>query len=138
MKNSPRQDHLPIWTILFLLFFYSIRLSANTKQVTIHEVWLTNAFPIRYENPDSAVQLAQKAFHKAMNEGDTTKAIQMLSVEANINGHQAYYRASYDKLWKALMLADEARLEELKASLYISIGRYYSYFKRKEKSIRIF
>ncbi|RMG20599.1 MAG: hypothetical protein D6730_19500 [Bacteroidetes bacterium] len=55
---------------------------------------------------------------------------------AEVHGHQAHYKTSYDKLWTALLLADAGSLENLKADIYRAIGRYYSFYNRKENALK--
>ena len=90
---------------------------------------------LRFQNPDSAILMLQRYYVECIEVEDTSAAIQSLMVEASINGNQAKYKESYDKLWKALLLADEANLDSLKVGLYQRIGRYYAYYKRREKAL---
>ncbi|MEM9808681.1 MAG: hypothetical protein AAF959_25780 [Cyanobacteria bacterium P01_D01_bin.56] len=65
-------------------------------------------------------------------------AIHVLAEIARTSGHQAHYKVAYDNLWQALLLADQANLEYAKACIYTSIGRYYSFYKRKENALGYF
>lgn len=93
---------------------------------------------IRYQYPDSTLSLLNQAFDNFMAKGDTLNAINTLFVYANINGNLANYKDAYDKLWKGLSLADEAGLEKEMALLYIEIGRYYSFYKKRKKALEYF
>ncbi|MEM6800066.1 MAG: hypothetical protein AAF696_01615 [Bacteroidota bacterium] len=93
---------------------------------------------LRYQYPDSSLALLDQAYEKFISEGDTVSAIKTQLLYANINGNLANYKDAYDKLWKALSLADEAGLEKEKAILYIEIGRYYSFYKKRNKALEYF
>lgn len=54
----------------------------------------------------------------------------------NVFGHQANYKESYDRLWKALLLADAANLALEQADIYQAIGRYYSFYHREEQALK--
>ncbi|MEM9986567.1 MAG: histidine kinase dimerization/phospho-acceptor domain-containing protein, partial [Bacteroidota bacterium] len=89
---------------------------------------------MRANSPDSAIRLLQLGYENYVAASDTLAAIQTLIQWAHIAGHLGNYRASYDKLWKALILADEAKIEKEKAYVYLELGRYYSFFKRKDEA----
>ncbi|MEM8896471.1 MAG: hypothetical protein AAGC85_00135 [Bacteroidota bacterium] len=93
---------------------------------------------IRYEYPDSALSMLDKAFASYLANGDTLSAINTLFVHTNINGNQANYKDAYDMLWKGLSLADLAGLDLKKSRLYTEIGRYYSFYKKREKALEYF
>ena len=88
----------------------------------------------RTQNPDSAISLLLQGYSTYIEAGDTSGAIRTLMLWAGISGHLGNYRESYEKLWKALILANEANLEDERAYVYIDLGRYYSFFKRKEEA----
>lgn len=93
---------------------------------------------LRYHYPDSSLQLLDQAFDEFLRQGDTLHAINTLFISSNINGNMANYKDAYDRLWKGLSLADDAKLEREKAQFYIEIGRYYSFYKRGEKALEYF
>lgn len=90
---------------------------------------------LRYTYPDSSLRLLEQSYEYLIQIGDTFNAVHNLFLYTNICGNLAYYKDAYDKLWKGLSLADEANLEPEKAFLYLQIGRYYSYYKKKEKAL---
>ena len=121
-----------------------ILLSANVKNIDnsisfetfgklLKEVQL-----IRLENPDSAIHLCQLSYEYFLEKKDTFSAVNSLTTMAIIYGHKAQYQSVYDNLWKALLLADQAKDDEAKILVYINLGRYYSFYKRKEKAIEYF
>lgn len=93
---------------------------------------------IRYQNPDKASLILEKTAEEFLAEGDTSFAIRVLEEIANIHGHRADYKGSYDYLWKALVLADRSNNDQAKSSLYIQIGRYYSFYKRDKQALPYF
>lgn len=110
----------------------------DSIQAIMDDLLFEKAQNLRFEYPDSTIYLLQLCYTNYMAKTDTSKAIRSLRALANIYGHHANYKASYDQLWKALFLADEAKMRAKQAQLYIEIGRYYSFYKRKEKAIAYF
>ena len=107
-------------------------------QIVMNELLFEEARKIRFSNPDSSIQFLELCYAKFMEIGDTSNAINALTEIAETYGHQANYKKSYDELWKALLLADEANKDGEKADIYISIGRYYSFYKREEEALKYF
>ncbi len=93
---------------------------------------------IRYHSPDSALVLLQQSYEEFLVAADTLQAIEVLLEMADIYGNDANYALSYDAFWKALFLADDMKNEEVKASIYIYLGRLYSFYKRKEEALKYF
>ncbi len=138
-----------MWTITKQLIFFTstclpILLLAQAKpkvelpEVDLNRILFEKASNLRYDYPDSSLLLLEVCFNNFMEKGDTLNAAYTLREQARIYGHQAHYKDSYDKLWTALLLADQAHLEKMKAIIYVDIGYYYSYYKRKEKAIEYF
>lgn len=98
------------------------------------DVAIENAKKLKFEQPDSAIQQLKLIHEEATETKDTSIAIRSLMELASVYGHQANYKASYDQLWSALLLADAIQQELAKSFIYKAIGRYYSFFNRKEKA----
>lgn len=95
-----------------------------------------DAKKIQNRYPDSSMILLQMAHEKFMNEGDTLQAIRTLLEMPHHYGRQVNYTKSYDGLWNALLLADNLNEDPLKAEIYSRLGRLYSFFKRKDESLK--
>ena len=104
----------------------------------MNEVLREKAWNLRFENPDSSHYLLDLCFQRLIEQEDTLAAIKILMDQATVSGNQANYKASYDKLWTGLLLADQIQNDEVKVTLYIRLGRYYSFYKRKEEAMRYF
>ena len=131
---------ITITTIAYLGFYLSMYANPTNDSNLINQgrIQYQQAEAIRYHFPDSSLKLLEMSYEKLLLAGDTLNAIQSQMLHANINGNLANYKDAYDKLWKALSLADAASLEKQKIDLYIEIGRYYSFYKRREKAIAYF
>lgn len=110
----------------------------NLPASDIDRIRFEKALAIRHHFPDSSLKLLEQSYHHFIQTHDTLNAVYVLSEQAHIYGHQALYKESYDKLWKALLLADEANIAKAKAHIYLDIGRYYSFYKRRKKTIEYF
>lgn len=137
-KITTRQ--LPFWVV----FLIPVLLIAEVKETNIFENnqsfdnWAQTVNAIRFESPDSAIHLYQLSYEYCLKQKDTLAAIKSLVEIATVNGHQGRYQVAYDHLWKALLLADMAKDQRGKFIAYINLGRYYSFYKRKEKAIEYF
>ncbi len=124
-------------TLTGLMFFCYCFVFATINIVKPHN--LPEAFgkakKLKFEQPDSAVHQLTLIHEVASETLDTMMAIKSLMELASVYGHQANYKASYDQLWSALLLADAAQQELTKSFIYKAIGRYYSFFNRKEKAV---
>lgn len=118
-------------SLLCILFMYM--LSAADLPLTNQAI--KKAERLRFENPERAIQLLNKYYLVSIESRDTIKAINALTGLATVYGNQANYKGSYDKLWKALLLAEQANLAENKVYIYQRIGQFYSYYKRQQKSL---
>jgi len=141
MQQLHKSRHI-VWSsylLLLIIICIGVDLRASDgKDIELTEVWLNSQYPIRHASPDSALFLIDKDYHRSLNDGDTVSAISLLAIAANIHGHQADYKDSYDNLWTALLLADAAQLHELKSILYINLGRYYGFFQRLDKTFEFY
>ncbi|MEM6631372.1 MAG: ATP-binding protein [Bacteroidota bacterium] len=127
----------PIGFHILIFLCLSIHLAAQHDSSILEEDQdlYKKAQQLRFQYPDSSLYLLQHYYAECIEVGDTSNAIRSLMLDASINGTQAKYKESYDKLWKALLMADEANLNLLKVHLYQRIGRYYAYYKRREKAL---
>ncbi|MEO0470438.1 MAG: tetratricopeptide repeat protein [Bacteroidota bacterium] len=97
---------------------------------------INQARTLRLQNPDSSFSLLRQHYEYAVSIQDTLSAVHALMGLAANHGHQADYKESYDHLWTALSLADAAGLDASKVYLYRALGRYYSFYKRKEDALK--
>lgn len=138
MIKATRQFRIIIALFLMSAMSGSLMAKVDSIQAIMDDLLFEKAQNIRFEYPDSTIYLLQLCYSNYMTKMDTLKAIRSLRALANIYGHHANYKASYDQLWKALFLADEAKMKGNQARLYIEIGRYYSFYKRKKEAIAYF
>ena len=130
--------------ICFFLIIFSLfpilkgQIEQDSDQRKQAQSLFLQAQKLRYLEPDSAILLFQRSYEVAMDQTDTLQAIKSLERKANVYGHQARYKNSYDELWQALFLADASHNDVSKAEIYIRIGRYYSFYKRRERAIHYF
>jgi len=138
MSISPRQ-------IAFsLIVFFTLSLTAQVESYLDVESyedfqhWSNQVNSLQEQPADSAIHLYQKSYHYFLEKKDTLNAVNSL-VEMAINyGHLVQYQSAYDNLWKALFLADLAQNDAAKIVVYLQLGRYYSFYKRKEKAFEYF
>ncbi|WP_298368277.1 hypothetical protein [uncultured Lutibacter sp.] len=93
------------------------------------------ATEVRFKNIENSVKFLKTEFEKYIEKGDTISSVKLLIEIANNFSHGANYNKAYDYYWKALLLADEAKNEELKALLFVRIGRLYAFYRRKDIAI---
>lgn len=134
MKKLTKQYR--IITLTMVLFFggFIVKAIANASQPDELVLMLAKAKSLRLEHPDSAVFILKEVHTRALEKADTLLMIEALNELASAFGHQARYKDSYDQLWAALSLADAAQLKLSKASVYRAIGRYYSFYHRKNNA----
>jgi len=136
MINNTRQ------MILIVCLLFSISLSAQVESIldikdfNSFEEWLVEANILRQENPDIASLSYQGAYDYFMQQKDTLSAVNTLVLMAINDGHKVDYNQAYDKLWKALFLADQTNNDSSKIPVYIQLGRYYSFYKRQETALK--
>lgn len=138
MLKLTRQCWIIGLTMVVCGFSPGLMAQKDSTAVMMNEVLLEKARALRYENPDSSIYLFDLCFQRFLELGDTLEAIEVLMNLATVNGNQANYKVSYDKLWAALLLADQIKNDEIKISLYNQLGRYYSFYKRKEEALHYF
>lgn len=136
MPNTTRQGWILLLTVSFLMLNKRTYAQIDSAQSLIGDILMNEANDLREQNPDSAIYLFELYHEQFLEAGDTLRAIEALIRLANANGHQANYKTSYDKLWKALFLADQIGNDATKINLYINLGRYYSFYKRREEALR--
>ncbi|MEN0047352.1 MAG: tetratricopeptide repeat protein, partial [Bacteroidota bacterium] len=130
--------------IFFLTLFFpsllygEVELNTDTINIQSFEGWSVYVTKIRYESPDSAIQLYQFSYEYFLAQKDTLSAVNSLVHKSIVYGHKADYQSAYDNLWKALLLADEASDKRAKVWVYVQLGRYFSFYKRKEKALEYF
>lgn len=94
------------------------------------------ALELRFQNPDSAVNLFNHSYQKFIQSKDTLNATKSLLEKSLVYENNAKYASSYDALWKALILNDTGDNINLKSVIYNRLGRIYSYYKREGESIK--
>jgi len=124
-----------VFFLLFTPFVYPGEIQQDSIQKSIEEVF-SSAKKIRYHNPDSSMLLLEKAHEEFMRVGDTLRAIKALLEMPHQYGQRVNYAKSYDGLWLALLLADDLKDDSLKTEIYNRLGRLYSFFKRKDESLK--
>jgi len=102
------------------------------------EISFIEARNLRHQYPEKAIQKLETLLNKAEENADTLITIQTLMELAKANSHKANYSECYDKLWSALLLAEESNNELLMSNIYIDLGRHYSFYKRLEKALEFF
>lgn len=136
MSKTTRQGWIFILTWQLLSLHNWMNAQVDSAQAIMNDILIEEASELRERYPDSAIFLFELYQNQFLEEGDTLSAIEALIRLANANGHRANYKTSYDKLWKALFLADQTGNESIKVALYINLGRYYSFYKRREEALR--
>ncbi|GAA4933839.1 hypothetical protein GCM10023314_02880 [Algibacter agarivorans] len=128
---------------LFLIIIALIFLSHSATAISLEQDSLLiaankaykKAKKLEFKKLDSAFYLLNTSYKGFLKYGDSTKAAESLMEIGYIYGSNAKYEDSYDAYWEALLLADQIKNDKLKASIYIKIGRLYSFFKRKDIAI---
>lgn len=110
----------------------------DTLRLNWDEKALGSIRKARYENPDSALRILNRYYVGFTKQRDYPNAVRVLMEMATAYSTQARYREAYDHSWKALWLADSIKNDRLKAEVYLSLGRRYSYFKRKKEALQYF
>lgn len=136
MKKLPKQYANFTLTLFFIGWIGMLLAKADSSQAVKPENTIREARELRFQNPDSSIHSLEHHYVYALAEHDTLTAINALMGLASTYGHQAHYKESYDRLWTALSLADAANLHRNKAHLYRSLGRYYSFYSRKENAVK--
>jgi len=113
---------------------YGLFLVSASAQSTDNVLW-NNVGKIRFDDPDSAILVLNNYYINFLEQKDTANAVRSLTYLATVYGNRAQYKGSYDQLWKALFLADKARLEKQKAYINRRIGRYYAFYKRRKEAL---
>ena len=133
-------EHLLLSYMTFLWLFAGQQMPAQSTWYDSiqHDSIFKFVEEIRYTNPDSAIHILDQHLGAAFKNRDTTRAIQILLRRAHFTGHMANYKESYDHLWTALALAEKSNYAVAKAATCISLGRYYSYYKRQEDAFSYF
>ncbi|NRB53713.1 MAG: hypothetical protein HRU41_39035 [Saprospiraceae bacterium] len=138
MVHSTRQ----YWIFGLTLVISCIKIpglaQVDSMTAMMNEVLREKAWNIRFQNPDSSLYLLDLCYQRLIEQGDTSKAIEALMDQATVSGNQANYKDSYDKLWTGLLLADQTNDERNKVKLYVRLGRYYSFYKRRDEAMRYF
>lgn len=133
-----RTNKLRVFFQLFLSFIVFGNLFALQKEGAIAqsgEELRKEAMKIRYNNPDSSIQLLQESYELFLKSKDTVNATKVLLEVSYLFVNNAKYANSYDALWKALLLNDKTDDGHLKSIIYNRLGRLYSYNKRIDESI---
>ncbi|WP_111706445.1 tetratricopeptide repeat protein [Lutibacter citreus] len=130
-----KSDFLLLKIVFFIVFGANVVYSqSDSLSLSIKNV-IKEATIIRYKNIENSVNFLKEKSEKHLKEGDTIGAIKILMEIGVNNSHGANYNKAYDFYWKALLLADEINNKELKALLFVRIGRLYSFYRRKDIAI---
>lgn len=133
-KNTPRQKLFWLLLLFPFVIYGQVEQPSEIDDLESPEQWFYQVGIIRNTSPDSAISLYQASYEYYLTKQDTLAAVNSLVEMAVTYGHTVQYQAAYDKLWNALLLADLAQNELAKINVYINLGRYYSFYKRKETS----
>jgi len=132
MTKYVGQNRAMAWTILFLCLCPTISEAVTDSLVSNY---INAANKIRLENPDSAIQELKSTYSKLILQEDTLHAIWTLTNLSMVYGNMGNYSKSYNALWDALLLAERANKPTVKVFVYQRIGRFYSFYKRKEQAL---
>ncbi len=135
MNILTRQFTLSIALLFPFLLSAQIDSYQDVKTADDFNKWREQVNIIRSESLDSAIYLYQASSDYFLEQRDTLNAVNSLVEMATLHGHEAKYQHTYDNLWKALLYADLAKNDEAKVIVYIQLGRYYSFYNRKEKAL---
>jgi tetratricopeptide (TPR) repeat protein len=97
---------------------------------------LQDAKKLRYNNPGSAIDILIQAKNESIEKGDIARAINALLEMSSVHGNLANYTQSYNNLWDALIFVDGIKDEALRSKIYIQLGRFYSFYKRKDEACK--
>lgn len=136
MKKRTRQLRVLTSTLLLSISYFLMLGETDPFQSDNLSISIRKAEKLRLQNPDSSIQLLQKYYLRATEIADTSLSIEALKSLSEVYGHQAKYKEAYDFLWTALLLADAANMELRKAQIYRSLGRHYSFYKRRANSMK--
>lgn len=91
-----------------------------------------------FVDPENTIEQYEEGIARFMEVGDTLKVIRIMVNLADLHAQIADYSASYDQYWDALIIAEKYGNEEAKAAVYSGLGWLYSFYQRKEISVRYF
>jgi len=91
---------------------------------------------LRTENTEKALELCEKAFEFYSAQKDTFSCIKVLLAESAVYGHKAQYQNSYERTWKAYLLANKANNKNALIQTKSTLGRYFSFYKRDEQALK--
>ncbi len=131
--------HKKLFLLILTIFFlkhnaFAINVDQDSLLIAANKAY-QKAKKLKFKKPDSAFYLLNTSYKELLKYGDSIKAAESLIELGYIYGSNAKYEDSYDAYWKALLLADQMKNDKLKASIYIKIGRLYSFYKRKDVAI---
>lgn len=127
---------LLLLTLTWLLALSScLYAKPNPTQLANLRASFNEARNLRVEYPDSSIQILHDVYERSLVVPDTQLAIRSLMILSQLYGHKANYSESYNRLWTALLLADAAGKEQGKASIYMALGRYYSFYYREKDAV---
>jgi len=138
MSISPRQITFSLIVLFTLSLTAQVESYLDVKNYEDFQHWSDQVNSLQTESADSTIYLYQLSYNYFLEQKDTLNAVNSL-VEMAINyGHLVQYQSAYDNLWKALLLADLAQNDAAKVVVYLQLGRYYSFYKRREKAFEYF
>ena len=123
------------WFVLFLTTF-STFLEAKPLAFISAEAYNTLVQNVNVQDSMITTLSLQGAYEKALQTGDTLQAINKLLELSSLYGHEANYAKSYDVLWETLFLADDIKNNMLRANIYGALGRFYSFYRRKDDALK--
>ena len=118
--------------LLWISFFNSTIASSQNLEEKVGFTDSTNPYS------DSLYSATLSGYEAAVSQNDTNKQIQWLLKIAHFYGSQANYKASYDNLWKGLLIAEQANNLEGISTINLRIGRHYGFYGRKKEALKYF
>ena len=120
------------------MFLATFNNSLEAKSLDLNPLEVKNILQENGSPQDSipTTSSLKDSYEEKLQLGDTLQAIQKLLELSSLYGHGANYAKSYDVLWKALFLADDIRNDMLRANIYGTLGRFYSFYRRNDDALK--
>lgn len=135
-------DHCYFKALLILMLLLPFGSQAQLLQPftpgSVLDARIKRAVSARVTDPSGALISLDSIISETLASGDTLYAVAALMNKAKIFGHQANYEKAYDNLWRGQLLAEEADSPRGRIIAYTEIGRYFSFYQRRERALDYF
>ena len=121
--------------VLYINIFYSQNTEIDSLRQAIDSSY-NKAMELRFQDQEKAIDLFTLCFENNLKLKDTLNATNCLLKKAEVYENKAQYAQAYDAIWKALILCDQSKNDNIKSVIYQKLGRVYSYYKREDQSIK--